>query len=193
MPSKISGRARPWICNHEGGTCGETFVLKRHLARHQRDNEHDSEERPYICDHLESNCRKTFILKRDLRRHQRDHDPEKTVNCNVCEYSSSRRDTLNAHITRKHAGVSDGGVKKRLKRKPKKSKALVGSSPSFDVECTPVRDEDLGVIPVKNPVGKCSNLKFSIPEWAVQSAVFSKLSKMLIHRRLLWRRCFLSC
>ena len=111
MPSKISDTQKRWICNREGGNCDEAFVLKRQLVCHQRDNQHESRERPFSCDHKESNCRKTFILKKELRRHQRDHDPEKTVNCNVCEYSSSRRDTLNAHTTRKHAGVSDGGVK----------------------------------------------------------------------------------
>ena len=184
MPSKISGTPRPWICNHERSNCDEAFVLKRHLVCHQRDNEHESRKRPFSCDQKESNCRKTFILKKELRRHQRDHYPGKTVNCNICEYKSSRTDTLNMHIRRMHAGVSDGGVKKRLTRNSKKSNPLVGSSPSFDVECTPVRDEDLCVIPVKKPIGKCSNLKVYLPKWAAHSDdVFSEISKMLRDRR----------
>ena len=190
MPSKISDTPKPWICNHEGSNCDEAFVLKRHLVCHQRDNEHESRKRPFSCDHKESNCRKTFILKKELRRHQRDHYPEKTVNCNICEYTSSRTDTLNSHITRKHAGVSDGGVKKRLKRKPKKSKALVGTSPTIDVEGTSVRVGDLGVIPVKKTIGKCSNLQWFIPKWAAEplySANYRRClftGKVRIHTRI---------
>jgi hypothetical protein len=175
MPSKISDTPKPWICNHEGSNCDEAFVLKRQLVCHQRDNQHESRKRPFSCDHKESNCRKTFILKKELTRHQRAHYPGKTVYCKYCEYKSSRRDTLNMHIERIHAGVLDGRVKKRLTRNSKKSNPLVVSSTSFDVECIPVRDEGLG---------KCSNLKVYFPKWVAHSdVVFSEISKMLRDRR----------
>jgi hypothetical protein len=69
--------------------------------------------RPHSCPY--DDCNSKYILKRDLTRHMRSHELWSLIECDKCEFTSERRDSVNAHIKRKHGESSKGKVTKFYK------------------------------------------------------------------------------
>ncbi|KAK7910100.1 hypothetical protein WMY93_014784 [Mugilogobius chulae] len=71
--------------------CGDTFVLKGNLMKHQVVHR---EERPFSC----SQCDATFKRKLNLKAHMTIHSEEKEFECTVCKKKYTRRANLLEHM-----------------------------------------------------------------------------------------------
>ncbi|XP_050294654.1 zinc finger protein OZF-like [Anthonomus grandis grandis] len=84
-PDKFKVEERPYKC--EQPNCNKTFLLKHHLANHEKIH---TGERPHVCKH----CGKSFTHKYCLNTHLVLHTKERPHQCSEC----NKRFTLKHHL-----------------------------------------------------------------------------------------------